>query len=81
MSLQRHHRRAEHWYIIEGEGIATINEEIIHCKAGRAMDIPRMALHRIENNGATNLIFIEIQTGDYFGEDDIERLEDDYGRI
>jgi mannose-6-phosphate isomerase-like protein (cupin superfamily) len=48
--------------------------------AGQSIDIPRKALHRIENTGTEDLIFIEIQTGDYFGEDDIERLEDDFGR-
>jgi len=48
---------------------------------GQSIDIPRENLHRIENSGSDDVVFIEIQTGDYFGEDDIERLEDDFGRV
>lgn len=81
LSLQRHRRRAEHWYLIEGEAIVTVDQEQIPLKPGGSVDIPRGALHRVENRGAENLAFIEVQTGDYFGEDDIERLQDDYGRL
>lgn len=80
LSYQRHQRRAEHWYIVRGEAVVTRNEEQIRLKAGQSVDIPQKAKHRIENPGATNLTFIEVQSGDYFGEDDIERFEDDYGR-
>ena len=55
------------------------NEVIL--TSGHSVDIPRKTLHRIENTGSGNLAFIEVQSGDYFGEDDIERLEDDFGRI
>lgn len=81
LSLQRHRQRAEHWYIVSGEGIVTLDGKNLELKAGEAIDITRGALHRIGNPGAVNMVFIEIQTGEYFGEDDIERFEDDYGRI
>jgi mannose-6-phosphate isomerase-like protein (cupin superfamily) len=80
LSLQRHRRRAEHWFVVQGEGTVTLDVREIAVKAGDAVDIPRGALHRILNNGSGDLIYIEVQTGDYFGEDDIERLADDYGR-
>lgn len=80
LSLQRHRQRAEHWYMVQGEAIVTRNEEEICLIRGQAVDIPRRAWHRIMNRGNENTIFIEVQTGDYFGEDDIERREDDYGR-
>lgn len=80
LSLQRHQKRAEHWYVIYGEAIVTLEKEMIKRQSTQAIDIPKGAAHRIENPGSTNMAFIEIQTGDYFGEDDIERLEDDYGR-
>ncbi|OPY78400.1 MAG: Alginate biosynthesis protein AlgA [Syntrophorhabdus sp. PtaU1.Bin153] len=53
----------------------------VYLKAGDAVDIPIGSAHRIMNTGTENLVFIEIQTGDYLGEDDIERLQDDYGRV
>ena len=81
LSLQRHQKRAEHWYIISGEAIVTLDNKILRLNAGQAVDIPRGSLHRIENSGSDQMSLIEIQTGDYFGEDDIERLEDDFGRI
>lgn len=80
LSLQRHKRRAEHWYVIRGEGIATLNGEELHLRTGQPLDIPCGALHRIMNPGTENMAFIEVQTGEYFGEDDIERYQDDYGR-
>ena len=81
LSLQRHRQRAEHWYIVSGAGIVTLDGKNLELKAGESIDITRGALHRIGNPGAVNMAFIEIQTGEYFGEDDIERFEDDYGRI
>lgn len=80
LSLQRHKRRAEHWYIVRGEGLVTVNGQERHFIAGQAVDIPRGAAHRIMNPGSTDMAFIEVQTGEYFGEDDIERIEDDFGR-
>ncbi|MBW2558623.1 MAG: phosphomannose isomerase type II C-terminal cupin domain [Deltaproteobacteria bacterium] len=81
LSLQRHRRRDEHWYLLEGEGIVTIGSESLHVKRGQSVDIPKGALHRMANSGTDPVMFIEVQTGDYFGEDDIERIEDDYGRV
>ncbi len=80
LSLQRHQRRAEHWYVIKGEAIMTLDDKEFPVKVGDAVDIPRTAVHRIMNPGTEEMAFIEVQTGDYFGEDDIERLEDDFGR-
>lgn len=81
MSLQSHSRRSEHWFIVEGSALFTCNGRKKKMKPGQAVDIKRDDKHRIENIGTGNLVFIEIQTGDYFGEDDITRYEDDYGRI
>ena len=80
LSLQRHQRRAEHWFVIQGEGVVTLDDGEIPLVQGQAVDIPRRVKHRIANPGQAPLVFIEVQTGDYFGEDDIERFEDDYGR-
>jgi len=80
LSLQRHKRRQEHWLIVRGEAVVTLNDRELEFSAGDAVDIGCGVIHRVQNKGAENLVFIEIQLGDYFGEDDIERLEDDYGR-
>jgi len=80
ISYQRHRSRAEHWYVVSGRGVATLDDEECRVSQGSVVDIPVGAAHRIANDGESTLTFIEIQTGDYFGEDDIERLDDDYGR-
>lgn len=80
LSLQRHMKREEHWFIHRGEALVTINGVVHRLSVGQYIDIPRECVHRIENPGEKALVFIEIQTGDYFGEDDIERIEDDYVR-
>jgi mannose-6-phosphate isomerase-like protein (cupin superfamily) len=80
LSYQRHSRRAEHWMVVSGTAKVTLNDEEYLVKSGEAIDIPLRAKHRVENPDDELLIFIEIQTGDYFGEDDIERFEDDFGR-
>jgi mannose-6-phosphate isomerase len=80
LSLQRHQKRAEHWFVIRGSGVVTLDGTDINRETGQAVDIQRGAWHRIGNHGPGEMAFIEIQTGDYFGEDDIERLADDYGR-
>jgi mannose-6-phosphate isomerase len=81
LSLQRHRRRAEHWFILRGEALVTLGEKEVPLKKGESVDIPKGDPHRIENRGLIHLTFIEVQTGEYFGEDDVERIEDDYGRI
>ena len=80
ISLQRHAHRNEHWYIVSGEGLVTKNESRVRVLPGDSVDIPVNEIHRVTNIGGQNLIFIEISRGDYLGEDDIERLEDKYGR-
>jgi mannose-6-phosphate isomerase len=80
LSLQRHWRRSEHWYVIKGKATVTLNDQEIALREGEAVDIPRETWHRVMNPGHENMAFIEVQTGDYFGEDDIDRREDDYGR-
>ena len=80
LSYQRHKFRAEHWFIVTGSGEVTVSGEIRAVSAGDSIDIAIGELHRISNTGSDELIFVEVQTGSYFGEDDIERLEDDFGR-
>jgi glycosyltransferase involved in cell wall biosynthesis/quercetin dioxygenase-like cupin family protein len=80
LSLQRHQRRSEHWYVVEGKAVVCLDGRDIPLQEGEAVDIPKRTWHRIMNPRDENMAFIEVQTGDYFGEDDIERREDDYGR-
>lgn len=81
LSYQSHKRRAEHWYVVAGTAKVTLNGKETLVKAGEAIDIAVGDAHRVENpDGEELLIFIEVQTGDYFGEDDIVRYEDDFGR-
>jgi len=80
LSLQFHRRRREHWFIAKGEGIVTRGREEIPVASGLAVDIPVEVAHRIQNTGPEPLVFIEVQLGTYFGEDDIVRLADDFGR-
>jgi len=81
LSLQLHRRRSEHWYVVKGMGVITIDDKMIEARPGRAVDIPAGTKHRVKNTGDKPLVFIEVQTGDYFGEDDIERFKDDFGRV
>ena len=81
LSYQKHLRRSEHWMVVEGKGMVTIDGKEIHIEKGNTLDIAQEAAHRITNVGEDNLTFIEIQQGEYFEEDDIVRLEDDYGRV
>jgi mannose-6-phosphate isomerase len=80
LSYQRHTRRSEHWMAVSGRARVTLDGAEILIGAGQTVDIPAGTAHRIENIGETDLVFIEIQQGSYFGEDDIERLQDDFGR-
>jgi mannose-6-phosphate isomerase len=81
LSYQRHARRAEHWFVVAGQGEVLLDGDKIPLQPGDAIDIPVGAAHRMSNPGASELVFIEVQTGSYFGEDDIVRLEDDFGRV
>ena len=80
LSYQRHQKRAEHWFIVRGTAEVTLDGVVRTMNAGDTIDIPVRALHRIANVGSDEMLFVEVQTGTYFGEDDIERVEDDFGR-
>lgn len=81
LSYQRHSRRAEHWMVVEGAGKVTLDGRDVTVRVGETVDVPVGTAHRIENPGDEKLVFIEIQRGNYLGEDDIVRLEDDFGRL
>ncbi|HEU5306121.1 MAG TPA: phosphomannose isomerase type II C-terminal cupin domain [Acidimicrobiia bacterium] len=80
LSLQRHAHRAEHWFVVGGEGVVTLDGEEHAVAAGSAIDVARGVAHRIASTGSEPLVFVEVQHGSSFAEDDIERLDDDYGR-
>jgi mannose-6-phosphate isomerase len=80
LSYQKHAQRAEHWVVVAGAAKVTLDGREITVGTGEAIDIPIGAAHRVENPGEEDLIFIEVQRGSYLGEDDIVRLEDDFGR-
>ena len=80
LSYQYHHYRTEHWVIVQGDALVTLDDEEYLFQDGAVIEIPVGMKHRVENKFDRNLIFIETQTGSYFGEDDIVRIEDDYGR-
>ena len=80
LSYQRHARRSEHWFVTRGEGVVTLDGNNVDVRRGDTVDVPLGAAHRIHNTGNAPLVFVEVQHGDYFGEDDIVRLDDDYGR-
>jgi len=80
ISLQRHRRRAEHWVVVSGRAKVTRGNEVMTLGANESTYIPIGEKHRLENVGADPLFVIEVQSGDYLGEDDIERFDDDYRR-
>jgi len=79
-SYQYHFKREEVWIVIKGTGKLKLNENITSVKPKDILRIPVEAKHQIKNTGDEDLVFIEVQLGDYFGEDDIVRIEDNYGR-
>lgn len=80
LSLQYHHRRSEHWVVVAGEAEVIRDDEEIRLRTDESVQIVKGQRHRIRNPGPGPLVFIEIQYGDYLGEDDIVRLADDYHR-
>ena len=80
LSYQYHHKRSEHWVMIEGTASVIVNDHSKIVEAGDSIYIPVGTKHRVSNEGDTDLVFIEVQTGEYFGEDDITRIEDLYNR-
>jgi mannose-1-phosphate guanylyltransferase/mannose-6-phosphate isomerase len=81
LSLQKHARRAEHWTVVQGTAKVRVGDNEFLLRTGETTHIPVDTLHRLENPGTEDIALIEVQTGDYFGEDDIVRLEDRYGRV
>ena len=80
ISLQKHQQRAEHWVVVQGIALITSGDKVIELQKNQSTYIPKGKIHRLENQQDSTLEIIEIQTGEYLGEDDIIRLEDDYGR-
>jgi mannose-6-phosphate isomerase-like protein (cupin superfamily) len=80
LSYQKHAHRSEHWMAVAGRARVTLDGAETILSEGQTVDIAAGVAHRIENVGENALVFIEIQTGSYFGEDDIVRLQDDFGR-
>jgi mannose-6-phosphate isomerase len=80
LSYQYHLRRAEHWVIVAGRALITLDDVVHERNATESIEVGQGVRHRIENPGPDPMVFIEVQTGTYFGEDDIVRLDDDYGR-
>ena len=80
ISYQSHAKRSEHWIIVKGEAVVVLNDQEVLLKTGQHIFIPQGSKHRIINNTKSPVEFIEVQVGTYFGEDDIVRYQDDYGR-
>lgn len=80
LSLQYHHKRAEHWLVLDGHALVQIENEELNTQAQEYRFIPQGAQHRLTNQGDSVLQLLEVQAGEYLGEDDIVRLEDNYGR-
>ena len=81
MSLQLHNHRSEHWIVVEGTAKVQVDNEKRILSKNQSIYIPAKSKHRLGNHGTNPLILIEVQTGDYLGEDDIIRFDDIYGRI
>ena len=80
LSLQSHEHRAENWVVVQGQAQITLGEEIVRLEKRQTVFIPENTKHRMENPGQENLVFVEVQTGTYLGEDDIIRYQDDFNR-
>lgn len=81
LSLQSHKLRSEHWVAVTGKGVVSLEGKNYELCPGESIDIPKNAAHRMSNPNEEPMSFIEVQMGEYFGEDDIIRMEDDFGRI
>ena len=81
LSLQSHKYRKEHWIVVLGEAEVVIDDRIFNLKISQSIDIPLGSIHRLSNKTNFKLIIIEIQFGEYLGEDDIIRYEDDFNRV
>ena len=81
ISLQSHKFRAEHWFIVSGQGTVEVDEKEITVAPGDSIDVPVGSRHRISSDESSPLVFVEVQTGLSFAEDDIVRYHDDFGRV
>jgi len=80
LSLQMHHHRSEHWIVVSGTAKVTCGDEEMILGSNQSTYVPQCTTHRLENPGVINLVLIEVQNGQYLGEDDIIRFSDDYAR-
>lgn len=80
LSYQQHAQRSEHWFVVNGHATVVLDGQEFQVGTGQSIDIQQGQAHRCENRGTTPVVLIEVQHGTYFGEDDIVRLEDDFGR-
>jgi mannose-6-phosphate isomerase len=80
LSLQMHHHRSEHWIVVAGTAKVTCGEQELILSSNQSTYVPQCTTHRLENPGVIPLILIEVQNGEYLGEDDIIRFADDYSR-
>ncbi len=80
ISLQRHRHRAEHWVVARGTATVTVGDRVVDLEVGQHVDIAIGAVHRLANRTAQDMEIVELQFGERLDEDDIERLQDDYGR-
>jgi mannose-6-phosphate isomerase-like protein (cupin superfamily) len=81
LSLQMHHHRSEHWVVVSGTGKVTVEDKVVLLAPNESTYVPLGARHRLENPGQVALVLIEVQCGQYVGEDDIVRFDDVYGRV
>ncbi len=81
LSLQSHVHRSEHWVVVKGEALVTVADKEVKMTADQYIYIPQGSIHRLQNLGHEDLILVEVQLGNYLGEDDIKRYQDDYNRI
>ena len=80
LSLQMHHHRSEHWIVVSGTAKVTCGDEEKILSSNQSTYVPQCTTHRLENPGVIKLVLIEVQNGQYLGEDDIIRFSDDYSR-
>ena len=80
LSLQSHEHREEHWVVVSGLAKVTVGDAVSLRRSGESVHIPLGSVHRLENETDSDMVLIEVQLGDYLGEDDIKRYEDIYGR-
>ncbi|OUL33397.1 mannose-6-phosphate isomerase [Nostoc sp. T09] len=81
LSLQMHHHRSEHWIVVSGTAKVTCGDQELLLSNNQSTYVPQCTTHRLENSGVISLVLIEVQNGEYLGEDDIIRFQDDYARI